>query len=445
MKKILCVFMAVMMMLSSVAVLGASAADGYAAKNPVTDRFDSAEEFAAENGEKKIYGYTYDFLCNAFGMGDIIDCSKSGISYTDEDGKTHVTTSDSLSSAYTNLSYYTKMITLNFFGGESLYTEENAVRLINFFGNLVYPEFEEVTVAFGSTVIPAKDDFYKTIVEKSKIWEVVRDNWTDQLVDYSGFAKALGANPSSLTTSDSFKPKAVSRMLIEGILGSVIAYGPVEYIFRTLVELSTNYSAYYNVAAALFRLKINTGKSVKDASGNVIGRERYTNDELRTVEGFLTYVFDGVLDYDFFTFPAERIVKATDDSVKLLAVMSYFAVNYRYKNNAAAIDRLASVIFGYMEKNGRYSQAGYNAESYATLKKNITGVINAIFKGDITVETAAFIGGLGDENVDNVGNDILTSLKLWFSSLLRKIADYFDYIFKILSGEKKYGDDVIEW
>ena len=125
--------------------------------------------------------------------------------------------------------------------------------------------------------------------------------------------------------------------------------------------------------------------------------------------------------------------------------MSYFAVNYRYKNNAAAIDRLASVIFGYMEKNGRYSQAGYNAESYATLKKNITGVINAIFKGDITVETAAFIGGLGDENVDNVGYDILTSLKLWFSSLLRKIADYFDYIFKLLSGEKKYGDDVIEW
>ncbi len=443
MKKFICVLMAVMMMLSSVAVLGVSAADGYAAKNPITDRFDSISEFESENADKEIYGYTYDFLYNDLGktVGDFSDLD---ISFT-KDGFPYRSSGESLESAYMNLSYYTKMIMINFFGGEKLYTEEYAVYLTNFFGNLVYPNFEEVTDVFDENVIPNKDDFYKAVVEKSKIWEVVEANWIDKNVDYTGFVNAMGGNSDSLTVSDSRKPKAVSKMFIEGIVSSIVAFGPVEYMFKILSALSANYSAYYEAASSLFRMKINAGKPVRDASGNVTARVQYGVDELKAVEGFLTYAFDGVFNYDFFRFPAARIANATDDAEKILCLMAYFAINYRYRNNASVIDGLASKIITFMEKNGRRSQAGYNDSEFDALKTNIRGLIDAVFKGDITVETAVFVGDLSKENIDTLPDDIFTQFKNWLSSLLRKIADYFDYIFKLISGEKKYGDDVLEW
>ena len=93
MKKLLCIFMVVMMLFSSVAVIGASAADGYAAKNPITDSFDSYEEFVDENADKEIYGYTYKFLYEDKG---IIDWSKIDIHF-EKDGIPAQSTRSSIS------------------------------------------------------------------------------------------------------------------------------------------------------------------------------------------------------------------------------------------------------------------------------------------------------------------------------------------------------------
>ena len=188
MKKLLCIFMAVMMLISSVSVIGASAADGYAAKNPITDSFDSFEEFVDENGDKEIYGYTYKFLYEEKGA---VDWSKLAI-YFDKAGVPSQSTRRSISLAFSNINNHFKRLMTNFFGGDRLYTEEYATDIANFVGKMVYPDFKETTVSFPNGVTPNEDDFYKFVADASGIVPLIQTNWIDKGIDFKSFFKEIG-------------------------------------------------------------------------------------------------------------------------------------------------------------------------------------------------------------------------------------------------------------
>ncbi len=436
MKKLLCIFMAVMMLFSSVSVIGASAADGYAAKNPITDSFDSYEEFVDENGDKEIYGYTYKFLYEDKGF---VDWTKLDIRFQKEGIPTQ-STRTSISLALSNMNNHFKRLMTNFFGGDKLYTEEYASDIANFVGKLVYPEFKEVTVKFPNNATPNEDDFFKFVADASGLVPLIQTNWIDAGIDFKGFFRAFGIDTNAIISHKYTDGRAMAATLIKGAVTLMMAYGPLEAMYRVLDAFTTNYFSLYDATTSLFRLKINAGKRVSgtDAYGQPNRRE-YTSDELNSIEGFLSFVFDGVTEYEFFTFPRMKMLDVGEKPEKLLCLMMYFAINYRYKNNADVINGLATKLKAFVYNGSRYKTAGYTDQAIKAATDKFDAMIDIIFKGDVTLDAVAMLSALTQEHIDETPNDILTQLKNWLSKLMRKIADYFDYVLKVLTGEHQYG------
>lgn len=440
MKKLLCVFLAAMLMLSSFAVIGASAADGYAAKNPITDNFSSYDEFVKENGNKKILGYTYDFLyeSNAY-----VDWSKLDIWFSSQ-GLPVQSTDGSFALAFGNMNAYLKRVMNSFFIGQKLYTEEYGVDLINFFGKLIDPNFVPVTKAFDNNLSPNDYDFFETIAVKSGLADTIQTNWCDQGVDYRAFFSVFGANVKDIVSSKLGDGKHVAKALVEGAVNSFIAVGPLEYAFGVLERLSGSYSSVvYDAATALFSRKIAAGKPDRQENGE-IRRVDYSVAELDSVQGFLTYVFDGVLDYDFFTFPEARISSAANRTEKQLFMYMYFTINYKYKYNEKAINGFAQKINGFLLEGDRYYYAGYDYEQITDIMNKISMIVDTVFRGNISDEAVAFVQSLTKENLDATPDDMKDQLESWFAKLLRKIADYFDYLLKLFTGEIKFGESIVD-
>ncbi|MBQ3136480.1 MAG: hypothetical protein IJB74_03255 [Clostridia bacterium] len=439
MKKLLCIFMAVMMMLSSVAVIGVSAADGYAAKNPVDSDFYSYQDFINKHGDKKIYGFTHDFL---YEKGGMLDWTKLDIKY-EKEGLPFRATPESVSLAVGNMNSLLKRVVNNYFIGDKLYTEEYAVALINFFGKLVNPYFEPVNKAFENNVTPNEYDFYEIVAEKSELAKVIQSKWCNTNIDFKSFLVAFGVDLSDVVNSDFKKGVPVAKALIQGSVNTLIGLGPLEYAIRILETLSSSYSSVlYEPAIALFEGKIARGKPVRN--GDTVTRVNYSTDELKSVQGFLSYAFDGVIDYDFFKYPDARVGGSSTAPERLVYLMMYFAINYRYNSNKAFVDGLSAKITNFLTGNGRYSRAGYSYNEIIDISGKISKMIDIIFKGDITLESVNMLNNLTQENVDATPDDILTQLKSWFTKLIRKITDYIDYLFKLFTGEIKYGESIID-
>lgn len=441
MKKILCVLLAVMMIFSSVAVMGASAAGGYVTENPVTDSFSSYDEFAAENENKEIYGFTYDFLYESDG---IVDWDKISI-HNDVQGIPVPVSADRFEGIVDDMAYYAKRITINYFGGEKIFSEEYALAIINFLGKLLYPDFAEVTSAsaFKNGTTPDEDTFYRGIVEDSRIWEVVDNAWIKTGIDYEDFLYAFGADLTHMTESDSHKPKAVAKALVKGMVSSFIAFGPIDFAYRLLDTFSTGYSAtatLYESTTALFSMKIAACEDLRNAEGQI------SVNKLKSMEGLLSYAFDGITDYEFFDFPTERMASSQFAKCdKYLWLLMYFAINYRYQDNASVVDGMAAKLNRFLTNWDRYSRAGYSYDEAVAVSGNLSKIIDVIFKGDISDDTMTFINSLSSENISELPNDIFTQFKNWLANLMKKIADYFDYIVKLLSGDRIYGDTVLDW
>ena len=428
--------MAVMMLFSSVAVIGASAADGYAAKNPITDSFDSYEEFVDENGDKEIYGYTYKLLYEENG---VIDWTKLAIHF-EENGVPAQSTRSSISLALSNMNNHFKRLMTNFFGGSKLYTEEYATDMANFIGKMLYPDFKEVTVQFPNGTTPNEDDFYKFVADASGIVPLIQNNWINAGIDFKVFFKAFGIDTASIVSHTYSDGRKMGATLIKGAVNYMLSYGPLEAMYKVLDAFTCNYFTLYESASALFSLKINAGKRVSgtDANGNV-NRRAYTAEELNSVNGLLSFVFDGVTDYEFFDFPRERIVGEADKPEKLLFLMMYFAINYRYKNNADVVNGFAQKLKAFAINGNRYKTAGYSKKEIEAAVEKIPSMIDIIFKGDITLDAVTMLDSLTQENIDETPNDIFTAFKNWLSKIMRMISDYFDYLLKVITGEHQYG------
>ncbi|MBR5437844.1 MAG: hypothetical protein IKV21_02900, partial [Clostridia bacterium] len=190
MKKLLCIFMAVLMVFSSAFVFGASAAEGYAARNTL-EKFDSYSDFVAKNGDKEIFGFTYDTL---YESNSFVDWTKLDISYSSENGPVYYD-KGAFSLAFGDISAYLKRVTAFFFSGDRLFSEENALNITNFIGKMINPDFKEVTYMFGTSVTPNEEDFFLQIAKQSGLGDIMQNNWCGKGPDFfKPFLSAFGGD-----------------------------------------------------------------------------------------------------------------------------------------------------------------------------------------------------------------------------------------------------------
>ena len=121
--------------------------------------------------------------------------------------------------------------------------------------------------------------------------------------------------------------------------------------------------------------------------------------------------------------PTDRFRLAADSTELFLYFIVYCNINARYKNNEAVIDGFKASV----------DNMSISAEDKTVIKSIIDGILKGELKEFVTHLTELF-----SKNVAGTPNDILGSIKHAIASFFKKIIDYFDNLFKILSGEKEF-------
>ena len=159
-----------------------------------------------------------------------------------------------------NLNSYLKKILNRLYSGEKLYTSENATKICNFIGHLLYVNYVDTTISFEKPVVENNsDDFYNTIAEQSGLREIVEKNWCNNPgMDIKSLLSAIGVSIYNFTVIDKEirDPQLVSRYLIKYIIQEILDKGPVEYILNVVSTFSKTYSVtLYEPLRAIFNVK----------------------------------------------------------------------------------------------------------------------------------------------------------------------------------------------
>ncbi len=333
---------------------------------------------------------------------------------------------DDVTLAYANINSYLKRIMKEKYGDYKLFSMEKneygiprasyyATTIANFLGNLFYPDFVDVTISFEGTETVSEDDFYSAIVRQSGFGELLQSNWCDQgIVDFRPMLETWGLVSENILDSEYFSGYRLGKKLVAAVINKFISEGPVVAFLNILQVYARSYKTYlYEATEALFRLKL--------ASGDI------DIVELESLHELFNIVFNGnnpeaTDKLQFVQMPTNRLSKAADKAELFLYFLLYSNINAQYKNNIAVIDNYK----GYVNSSSLSDEE----------KSNINAILDAILKGDVS-DLVTKLTSLVMYNIQETPNDWFNSLKNAIAAFFKKIVDYFDNLFKVLSGEKE--------
>ncbi|MBR3815945.1 MAG: hypothetical protein IKJ27_04390 [Clostridia bacterium] len=436
MKKILSIFVAVIMMFSCfTGVFSAFAADGSKIEDIIGDMTNM------ENFQNALIGSDVGFDYSADGQEDIIDMIENGMISGEVYGMSidefYTGTSPinwsslpidkgDLALAIANVNNYIMRILKEKVGGFNLYSMQMsrhgmsyasyyATSIANFLGNLFYPDFEDVVINFDGYEQISEDEFYTQIVRQSGFGVLLDNNWCDQgRFDIRPLMETLGLLSDNVLESEYSNGYILGRKLVKAVIEKIIYDGPVNAFLDILQAFSKSYNFYLKDAVvALFSNRL--------AAGEI------ELSELDNLHELFNIIFNGnnpeaTDKLQFVQMPAARFAKAEGVTELFLYFIVYSVININYKNNNAVVENMKSKV--------------NNLDITNEEKDVLKCVLDAVFKGDVN-SLATKIGSIFSTNVDSIKDDFLSSLKNALASFFKKIVDYFDNLFKILSGEKE--------
>ena len=459
MKKIISVLLALMMLLSGFSVFTASAEDSgiadmlyseesIAAAESALSLFEvknlpghisSFQEFKKSEAWSKVslLGIDLDFLYSEKGA---LHWSELDVFLKDENGKVVYGTDgfpvmliskDDISLAFTNVGTYLQRIIYNKYGGLNMYTVENAVGLANIIGKIFFPNFVELDVAnfknYFNNEVPSSNDFYKAAIKLSGLDKIIDANWVVRGKNFcEPVVTALGGNYINFLDDYYTDGLVLGSKLLEGMVKKLIAVGPVDFIYDLI---NTFGSSAYEFTYRTPVLALFTQKST------VIG-SYITESELNTFSGLLQLIFCDASCYSTklgeevkfcpLDFPVDRIRATTNKEDTLIYLFYYLNLCGRYKNNNEYFNNMITAL--------RVSDQ-FSADD----KMKLESLIKGFFLGDFKTAIKDAIIPLYKENITTATTSLSERMKNAFMSFLKKIADYFNYLRKIFSGELDYG------
>lgn len=425
MKKLLCVVLSVVMAFSCCAVF-ASAADGYAAINNISTYSDYNGLMAQKN--TLVYGYSVDDLYNGTGP---VDWSMLDVSYV-ADGQNVRLDKGSFALAKADVNSYLKRILNHLFAGERMFTEYYATKLTNFVGNIINPDYVNKEVKFPSSENPNEDDFFEIVSDESGLSALIQANWCDRGVNFKSFLNVFGVAVEGIPDNRFEKGYAMGTVILKSAVRKFLEDGPVNFVFDLLQKFSRslNEKDFSRAVNALMSYKMNS-----------YGIDA---EQMKTVEGVYYAALGNIFDYRLINFPTSRVAAAADMTELQLFLLMYFAINYKYVNAAEGVNNTA-IIDGLSAKFNKFNFDGvYNNSELQVIRAYVAKFIDCGLKGNITFDSLTSINSLNKENMDQIDDDIWLSIKNSFTKILRKIADYFNYLIKLFSGEIKFGENLLK-
>lgn len=468
MKKALSIFLALMMFISCFTAVTAGAETGDVADvlyseesiaasrdalsrfkvNNLPAQFDFSFEERENGGNAAVWnqvdllGMDLDFLYSAdrtfiwSGLDIYKKDSNGNILYDLNKNPIVAITMDDISLAFTNINIYLQRVMYKRYGGLNLYNVNNAVALANLIGGTLKPDFKPLDVNnyknYFTNEIPSANEFFEAVATLSGLDEIVSQNWIPKGKSFSEpLAKLLGSDYITFYTEYYTDGKRLSSKILEASVAKLLTVGPVDYLFDLLnVFTSEAYAlTYREPVLALFSTKI---ASVS---------EHMTEKDLYSFDGLLHLLFcncdafadegcysddSSVNHFCAFKFPTERFSKASDKVEKFIYLYYYLNLCGRYKNNGNYLREM---------KNSIARNTAFAAEDQVKLSALVDGFLLGDF--DSTVNNV--IVPLYKDNISTAGNSFFERFRNAFMIFMKKIADYFDYLRKIFTGELQYG------
>ena len=311
-----------------------------------------------------------------------------------------------------NLNSYLKKILTRLYGGEKLYTDENATKICNFIGHLLYTSYTDKTIHFETPVVENNsDDFYNRIAEESGLRTIVETNWCNNArINIKSLLSALGVGLYNFTVIDTEirDSKIVSRYLIKYIIQEILDKGPVEYILNVASTFSKTYAlTLYEPLRAIFNVKVSSG---------IIGES-----ELKTIKGFLNLVFNNNNPNDssklqFFTPPVKRIA-VTEDKVELFFyLVIYMNLVGNHGTNPGFVSNIKNKISA-------------STVLDETEKERLLKITDGIFCGSLD-EMGSALAIVSSESITDTKNGIWEKFVNMIKGLINRIVSFFDSIYQ---------------
>lgn len=377
-------------------------------------------------------GITVDFLYNSkkeIEWPRLYELDENGnVLYFDENGvevpasaggqpRIAITKGD-LALANANLNVYLKRLISNNYSGVALFTEENATALTNILGRLFYPGYKDQTVKFPGTQSISEKEFYKLIVDKSGFGELLDSNWVKvPWMQFKPILPLFGLNPDDVFESEYKDGQLLGQRLLAAAVSKFINAGPITFIMDLVWAYSRAYtSVLYYPTLALFSLKVNQGY--------------ISYEEMNTFDGLLNLIANDnnradISKVQFLSTPTRRFAMAKDTTELFLYMLVYLNLNCRFENNSTVFEG--------------YADSVDNLKLDAQDKTKIKNIIRGLLSGrlDLLVDD---LGELYSANIQQFPDDIKFSFMNTLIKFFQKIIDFFDNWYKILTGEKEFGD-----
>lgn len=391
---------------------------------------------SAEWDKVSLMGIDLDFLYSATG---ILMWSELDV-FLEENGKlvygtdglpVQLVTKDDISLAFTNISIYLQRVLYNQYGGLNLYSVENAVAMANFVGKIFYPDFMELDANnyknYFTNEVPSANEFFRAVTTLSGLDKLIDYNWITRGKAYcEPIVTILGGDYITFLDEYYNDGLTLGSKILEAMVKKLIAVGPVDFVYDLInIFSSSSYDfVYRDPTLALLTHKVSS-------FGGYM-----SEDELYSFNGLLKLIFcDGecyssaVSGTGFcpFEFPIERFNNAADKTEQLIYFYYYLNLCGRYRNNTYYFENVKRAI---------ESSAALSSDDKIKLVALIDGFL--LGKIDNAIENA--IVPLYKENITTASVSLGERIKNAFMTFLKKIADYFDYLRKIFSGELNYGE-----
>ncbi len=351
-----------------------------------------------------------------------------------------------------NINLYLKRVISNYWGGGRFFTNANIVKLSNFIGCLINPQFTLLPENYRPIDDNVSFDdytFFGKIAELSGLDALIDNNWCKRAgMDFIPLMGALGVHTDSLLTGEKEEGYFVARRLLTDMFSEFCA-SPVTYVLKVLWSFSKEYSTTYQPAfRALFTMRsAQVGDQYSEESlGTVTGVLNFLSDAIDSV----TNKIDGKKMFDNIAFsqlPVQRFAKALDHDELFLMLLCYLDINRAYKAPNSKYDSNKDGIMEVYRRTENeivIENIWINFENAVKNKltqdelTTIKSFYGDFVQGEMTMSSFLYdmLTNVTDTNVGQIGNDFMNSLRTSISNLLKKIVAAIDNFVRIVLGEK---------
>ena len=325
---------------------------------------------------------------------------------------------------------------------------KNAVKIANFIGNLLYPNFVEIpegTEVFTDNKKLDAYDFFARITEVSGLEDILQNNWCEaRNFNVKDIMKALGVNIADdvLLNVETEKGVYMGARILTDMFREFFE-NPVVYVEQLIQLFSKSYGYTYQRAIEALFVQKYPSMAAKSREGAYPKLDPYNGSELKSVDGLINFITDCIYvakvdagqtnakKFSFAPLPVNRIVNAADADELHLYFLCWFELNRVYGENKAMIETFISDIVAALKANYKSSTNSKPKDIDATKK-----VLRTLFLGEFTmVDVFTFhLGTLTDNTINNFTPSFFNNLKNSIVTLFQKFIDAMDSFMNLLFG-----------